>query len=74
MLVDENVLIVPFAYHLQSGLNEPACRQADKTKQQKITSTALTLLSSSWANKSRNISTAESLAVVWHGRWKAYDS
>ena len=45
MLAEEYVLIVPFAYQLQSGLDEPACRQAGKAELQNITSTTLTLLS-----------------------------
>jgi hypothetical protein len=36
MLAEEYILVVPFAYHLQSGLN-------NKAQQQNITSTALTL-------------------------------
>ncbi len=31
MPAEEYILIVPFANHLQSGLNEPACRQAGKS-------------------------------------------
>jgi hypothetical protein len=45
MLAEEYILIVPFAYHLQFGLNESRMVGTGKAEQQNITSIVLTLLS-----------------------------